>query len=211
MAGRSGQLLRNLAADAQRAGFDGNPISIFYGFLVSRTFRPVVTMRLCNWSTVHWGPIRILFKAMHKYAQNRAGIDLSPTSNIGPGLLFMHGWGAVLNAQAVIGSNVTIFNGAVVGQKDILSNTGRTTKYPLIADDVWIGAHAIILGVNIGDGAIVAPGSVVTKDVPAHCVVAGNPARVLRRDVIADVPNRASLTQTVDFRQETARQSAEEV
>jgi galactoside O-acetyltransferase len=50
-----------------------------------------------------------------------------------------------------------------------------------IRDKVWIGFNAIILkGVTIGEGAIVAAGSVVTKDVPPYCIVAGNPARVVR-------------------------------
>ncbi len=52
----------------------------------------------------------------------------------------------------------------------------------VIEDGVFIGVHAIILpGVTIGSGAMVAAGSVVTKDVPPHTVVAGNPARVIRR------------------------------
>lgn len=51
----------------------------------------------------------------------------------------------------------------------------------LIEDKVWVGFNAIILkGVTIGEGAIVAAGAVVTKDVPPHTIVAGNPARVIR-------------------------------
>lgn len=50
-----------------------------------------------------------------------------------------------------------------------------------IGDNVWIGSRAMILkGVEIGDGAVVGAGSVVTKSVPPRAVVAGNPARVLR-------------------------------
>ena len=52
----------------------------------------------------------------------------------------------------------------------------------IIGKDVWVGERAAILkGVSIGDGAIIAAMSVVTKDVPAGTVVAGNPARVVKR------------------------------
>jgi acetyltransferase-like isoleucine patch superfamily enzyme len=52
----------------------------------------------------------------------------------------------------------------------------------VISDDVWIGHNAIILSraTSIGRGAIIAAGSVVTRDVPAYAIVAGNPARLLR-------------------------------
>ncbi len=55
-------------------------------------------------------------------------------------------------------------------------------KSPIeIGDDVWIGCNSIILkGVKIGDRAIVAAGSVVTKDVPPNCIVAGNPASIIK-------------------------------
>lgn len=58
------------------------------------------------------------------------------------------------------------------------------SKEIIIGDHVWIGTRAVVLkGVTIGDGAVIAACSVVTKDVPADCLAAGNPARVIRKNV----------------------------
>ena len=52
----------------------------------------------------------------------------------------------------------------------------------VIGNDVWIGYDAIVMpGVQIGDGAIIASGSVVTKDVEPYCIVGGNPAKLIRK------------------------------
>jgi virginiamycin A acetyltransferase len=67
------------------------------------------------------------------------------------------------------------WEGAMDGKR--FPNKGDT----IVGNDVWIGYKSLIMpGVHIGDGAIVATASVVTKDVPPYAIVGGNPARVLR-------------------------------
>jgi maltose O-acetyltransferase len=57
----------------------------------------------------------------------------------------------------------------------------ETARPVTLGRNVWIGGAAVLLpGVSIGDNAVVGAGSVVVKDVPANCVVAGNPAKVIR-------------------------------
>src|ERR1700720_362788 len=70
---------------------------------------------------------------------------------------------------------------------------GTRLKYTNIGNDVWIGHGAFVrAGVTIGDGAIVAAGSVVVKDVPDYAIVGGNPARVIRLRLPEEIARQLS-------------------
>ena len=88
--------------------------------------------------------------------------------------------------------DITIGDGTLIGHNVVLAtlNHGispdeRHDLFPApihIGKNVWIGANATVLpGVTIGDNAVIAAGAVVTKDVPANVVVAGVPAKVIRK------------------------------
>lgn len=81
-----------------------------------------------------------------------------------------------------IGDRCIIANNVVIVDHDHDFVKGGFVSAPVkLENDVWIGANATVLkGVTIGEGAIVAAGSVVNKDVPAHTMVAGAPARVIK-------------------------------
>lgn len=80
-----------------------------------------------------------------------------------------------------------------------------------IGHDVWIGHGAIILpGRSVGNGAIVAAGTLVTKDVPAYAIVVGNPARVLRPRFEAAIANRLQALAWWDWSHDHLRDALED-
>jgi acetyltransferase-like isoleucine patch superfamily enzyme len=86
-------------------------------------------------------------------------------------------------AEVTIGAGTLISWDVVIMDRDYhaLDADAEVCRPVRIGERVWIGCRATVLkGVTIGDGAVVAAGSVVTRDVPAGALVAGNPARVVR-------------------------------
>jgi acetyltransferase-like isoleucine patch superfamily enzyme len=81
---------------------------------------------------------------------------------------------------------------ALLGSRRGRSMGSAARKPALIGHDVWIGARAIIMGgVEIGTGAIIGAGAIVTRDVPPYAVVGGSPARVIRYRLPPEVAARA--------------------
>lgn len=95
----------------------------------------------------------------------------------------------ICNQRITIGDDCIIAMGTVIRDNDggnhkILSLDYTNCKPVRIGNHVWIGENAMILkGVTIGDGAIIAAGSLVTKDIPPHCLAMGTPAKVVRENV----------------------------
>ena len=107
------------------------------------------------------------------------GVELPWDTRVGPGLQLHHGTGLVVNHSTVIGRNCTLRHCTTIGNKQRAD--GSFSDSPVIGNDVDIGSNSVILGaIRIGDGAVIGAGSVVVKDVPAGCVVAGNPAKIIR-------------------------------
>lgn len=84
-----------------------------------------------------------------------------------------------------IGENCAISHDFTVMDSDVHYLDGNNnTKPVIIGNYVWIGTRVTVLsGVTIGEGAVVAAGAIVKEDVPAHCLVAGVPARIVRQNV----------------------------
>ena len=84
-----------------------------------------------------------------------------------------------------IGNDCAISHDFTIMDSDAHFLNGDNHTNPIIIENnVWIGTRVTILnGIKIGEGSIIAAGSVVTKDVPSHCLVGGNPARVIKENV----------------------------
>jgi serine O-acetyltransferase len=108
-------------------------------------------------------------------------VDIHPAAPVGSGVFVDHATGLVVGETASIGDDVSILHGVTLG------GTGkeRGRRHPQIGRGVLIGAGASILGnITVGEGAKVAAGSVVLKDVEPHVTVAGVPARVVARHAV---------------------------
>lgn len=104
---------------------------------------------------------------------------------IGHGALLICGGGVHIAARTMIAHGAKLLSSGhriPATHDEPLRWTGPEQAPIEIAEDVWVGAGAIVLGgVCIGRGAIVAAGAVVTKNVPEYCVVAGIPASIVRK------------------------------
>lgn len=129
--------------------------------------------------------------SLSSHAAGVFGIDIHPAARIGAGIMLDHGSGIVIGETAMVDDNVSILQNVTLG------GTGKEhgDRHPKIRSGVMLGAGAKILGnIEIGTMSKVAAGSVVLRDVPAHCTVAGIPGRIVRYH-LADTPPAFEMDQ----------------
>lgn len=187
-------------ADVFRIAGDTRRRSLIALVARHRTFRPIFTSRLCSWSRTWPAPARPLAtiaRQVHRWAQQQAGMDFPSEASIGPGLAIVHGWGLVVSPDAQIGANVTLFHGVTIGRRDRFAEGTRVVGgAPRIGDEVWIGPGALVVGpLKIGNGARIAGGATVSKDVPDRRLVVGNPGKILDDEGPIGCPNPAPLAE----------------
>ena len=137
-------------------------------YFVNPVFRIVVQFRFLQWMLRH-RRCRILMKWwLYRYRQRTAKLNcnLEPETEIGPGLIFPHGFPLVIHSHAKIGCRCIIHPGVQIG-------TTRTKEgAPIIGDNCFLGNGCHIIGnCKIGDWCFISPGAFVCKDIPSGSVV----------------------------------------
>lgn len=118
---------------------------------------------------------RLLSELVHRWT----GIDIHPGATIGRGVFIDHGTGVVIGGTAIVGDDVTIYQGVTLGGTSLQ----RKKRHPTLGRNVTVGSGAAVLGdITIGDNVKIGANSVVVKDVPPNSTVVGIPGRVVLQD-----------------------------
>ncbi len=132
--------------------------------------------RGAHWLWVH--RLKFLARVASSCAHLLTGVDIHPAAVIGERAVIDHATGVVIGETAVVGDDVTIYQGVTLGGTSL----AHEKRHPTIGNRVTIGAGAKILGdITIGDDSRIGANSVVTHSVPENSVVVGIPGRVITR------------------------------
>ena len=107
----------------------------------------------------------------------KTGIEIHPGATIGKGLFIDHGSGVIIGETAILGDNITLYQGVTLG------GTGKEQgkRHPTLEDNVMVSAGAKVIGsLTIGKNSKIGAGSVVIEEVPPNCTVVGVPGRIVR-------------------------------
>lgn len=127
-----------------------------------------------------WGAgLRLPARILSQVVRLLTGIEIHPAAQLGRRLFIDHGMGVVVGETAIVGDDVTLYQGVTLG------GTGkeRGKRHPTLCDRVFVGNNANILGdITIGENSRVGAGSVVLQDVPPNSTVVGVPAHIIYRE-----------------------------
>jgi serine O-acetyltransferase len=125
------------------------------------------------WShRLHW-----LARAVSQFARFLTQVEIHPGAQIGKGVFIDHGSGVVIGETAIVGDDVTIYQGVTLGGTSLQ----QVKRHPTIGSRVIIGSGAKVLGdIEVGSDSRIGANAVLTKSVPDHSVVVGVPGQVIR-------------------------------
>ena len=166
-------LYENIKQDIRNnPNFKGRIIVLCFTFV--NFFRKKIKNKF---ALILYAPIILVYKLITDLI---LGCEIPVSTKIGKGLIIHHGRALVLNKHVVIGDNVTLKHNTTIGNK--LSLDGKDLGSPVIEDNVKIEPHSIIIGpIVVGKNSVIGAGSVVVKNVEPYTVVAGNPAKLIRK------------------------------
>ena len=130
--------------------------------------------------------MRVLARLLSQIARFFTQVEIHPGAQLGEGLFIDHGCGIVIGETAILGDNVTLYQGVTLG------GTGKESgkRHPTLGNNVMVSSGATVLGnINIGDNVKIGAGSVVLKDVPANSTVVGIPGKVVVQDGLRVQPD----------------------
>ena len=114
---------------------------------------------------------------MSQRGVRKTGREIHPGATIGKGLCIDHGSGVIIGETAILGDNITLYQGVTLG------GTGKEQgkRHPTLEDNVMVSAGAKVIGsFTIGKNSKIGAGSVVIEEVPPNCTVVGVPGRIVR-------------------------------
>jgi serine O-acetyltransferase len=133
--------------------------------------------RINHWLWNHG--LFLLARWLSQVARFLTGIEIHPGAKIGRRLFIDHGLGVVIGETAIVGDDVTLYQGVTLG------GTGKEhgKRHPTIEDNVVIGGGAKVLGnITVGRNCRIGAGSVVLRNVPEHSTVVGVPGHIVFRN-----------------------------
>ena len=123
--------------------------------------------------------LRLLARLLSQVGRFLTGVDIHPGAQLGRRLFIDHATGVVIGETAIVGDDVTLYQGVTLGG----TGKGHGKRHPTLCDNVFVGNNANILGnITVGANSRVGAGSVVLTDVPPNSTVVGVPAHIVYRN-----------------------------